>query len=131
MKKSLKLGAIVVGGLLLLSGCRTAAIYNVENDPIEVKLSQDKVYQAIKMAGNSKGWIITQVKPGLALGKLNLRTHQAIVEIPYTSDSFSIKYKNSLNLKYDAETNQIHNNYNGWIQTLENAINFQLSVISE
>ena len=130
MRKILKLSPIAVTGLLILSGCRTAAIYSVENDPVEVKVSQDKVYQAIKMAGNSKGWIITQVKPGLALGKLNARKHQAVVEIPYTSESFSIRYKDSLNLKYNAETNEIHNNYNGWVQNLENAINFQLSTLS-
>lgn len=130
MRKILRLSAIAVTGLLILSGCRTAAIYNVENDPVEVKVSQDKVYQAIKMAGNSKGWIITQVKPGLAMGKLNARKHQAVVEIPYTSESFSIKYRDSLNLKYNAETNEIHNNYNGWVQNLENAINFQLSTLS-
>lgn len=131
MSKILKVGALVVAGVLLLSGCRTAAVYNVQNDPIEVNVSQDKVYQAIKMAGNSKGWIITKVKPGLAMGKLNARKHEAVVEIPYTAKSFSINYKNSLNLNYNAETNQIHNNYNGWVQNLRNAINFQLSTLSE
>jgi len=128
MKKILKLGAISIAGLLLLTGCRTAAVYNVDNSPISMSVSSDKVYNAIKMAGNSKGWIITKVSSGLAMGKLNVRKHQAVVEIPYTSNSFSIKYKDSLNLKYDAQTEQIHNNYNGWIQNLENAINFQLSV---
>ena len=128
MRKLLKFGAIALAGMFLLTGCRTAAIYNVDKSPIEKGMSSDKVYKAIKVAGNSKGWIITKVNSGLAMGKLNARKHQAIVEIPYTSNSFSIKYKNSLNLKYDAQAGQIHSNYNGWIQNLENAINFQLSL---
>lgn len=129
MKKYLKLGGIALTGLLLLSGCRSTTVYNVENSPIEMKVSTDKVYDAIKMAGNSKGWIITKIKPGLAMGKLNVRKHQAVIEIPYTANSFSIKYKDSLNLNYDATSGEIHKNYNGWIQNLENAINFQLSVL--
>jgi hypothetical protein len=131
MKNVLKVTSVLFLALFFLTGCRTAAIYNVNNDPIGVKTSMDKVYKAIKIAGATKGWIITKVKPGLAMGKLNVRTHQAVVEIPYTDKSFSINYKNSLNLKYNAQTNQIHTNYNGWIQNLENAINLQLSMLEK
>ncbi|RXJ79359.1 hypothetical protein [Arcobacter sp. F2176] len=131
MKNILKVSSILFLALFFLAGCRTASIYNVNNDPIEVKASMDKVYNAIKFAGASKGWIITKVKPGLAMGKLNVRKHQAVVEIPYTEKSFSINYKSSLNLKYNSQTNQIHQNYNGWIQNLENAINLQLSMLQK
>ncbi len=127
MNKFVKYGVAALLGLFVLTGCRTAAIYNVDKDPVEAKVSSDKVYKAIKTAGYSKGWIITKVKPGLAMGKLNVRKHQAVVEIPYSSKSFSIKYKNSMNLKHNPETGTIHNNYNGWVQNLENAINFELS----
>ena len=130
MRKVLKLSGAVLAGLLFLSGCRGAAVYNVENSPIEAKVPSSKVYDAIKMAGASKGWIITNVKPGLAMGKLNARSHTAIVEIPYTENSFSIRYKDSTDLNYDASNNQIHKNYNGWIKNLENAINVQLSVLA-
>ncbi len=127
MKKLVKYGVIALLGLFVLTGCRTAAVYNVNNSAIEAKASSTKVYDAIKNAGLSKGWIITQAKPGLAIGTLNIRRHKAVVEIPYTSKSFSIKYKNSMNLNYDASKNIIHNNYNGWVQNLENAINLELS----
>lgn len=129
MRKVLKLSGAVLAGLLFLSGCRGAAVYNVENSPIEAKVPSSKVYDAIKMAGASKGWIITNVKPGLAMGKLNARSHSAVVEIPYTENSFSIRYKDSTDLNYDASNNQIHQNYNGWIKNLENAINLQLSML--
>lgn len=129
MRKVLKLSGTVLAGLLLLSGCRGATVYNVENSPIEAKVPSSKVYDAIKLAGASKGWIITSVRPGLAMGKLNARAHSAVVEIPYTENSFSIIYKDSTDLNYDASNNQIHKNYNGWIKNLENAINLQLSML--
>ncbi len=131
MKNILKVSSVLFLTLFILAGCRTATVYNVNNDPIEVNASMDKVYKAIKLAGASKGWIITQAKPGLAIGKIMLRKHQAVVEIPYDEKSFSIKYKSSLNLKYNSETNQIHQNYNGWVQNLENAINLQLSMYAK
>lgn len=131
MKKFVKYGVIALLSLLVLTGCRTAAVYNVNKSPIVGKASSSKVYNAIKNAGLSKGWIITQVKPGLAMGTINIRRHRAVVEIPYNSRSFSINYKNSINLNYDGSKNIIHNNYNGWVQNLENAINLELSRYSK
>lgn len=130
MKSIIKFSAMIALVGFVLVGCRSMAVYNVNNSPITAKVSNDKVYTAIKKAGYSKGWTITKVKDGLAQGKINLRSHQAIVEIPYTSKSFSINYKNSMNLKYDATKGTIHKNYNGWIQNLEKAINFELEFLN-
>lgn len=129
MKKFLKLMAITVIGLAVLTGCRTAAVYNVDKSPVEVKASTQNVYKAIKRAGISRGWIISQIRPGLAQGKLNVRNHFAVVEIPYNNKNFSINYKDSRNLKYDAAKDQIHNNYNGWVQNLERSILLELSAL--
>ena len=63
-------------------------------------------------------------KPGLIVGTLNLRTHTAVVDIPYTTTSYSILYKSSVNLKQEGNT--IHSNYNGWVQNLDQAIKRQL-----
>ena len=67
------------------------------------------------------------VKPGEIMGTLNLRSHQAIVTIPYTSKTYSILYKGSTNLKYDADKQTIHENYAGWIQRLDGAIRSRLT----
>ena len=58
--------------------------------------------------------------PGLVRGTLNLRTHQAVVDIPYDTQRFSIRYVSSSNLDYDGRV--IHRNYNSWVQNLQNAI---------
>jgi len=54
-----------------------------------------------------------------------LRKHVAVVEIPYSSKSYTIRYRSSENL--DEKDGVIHKNYNGWIQNLTRGINAQLS----
>ncbi|QKF83512.1 hypothetical protein [Halarcobacter ebronensis] len=131
MKSTFKVLAIISVALLLFTGCRTAAVYNVVEQPTRVKndVTNDKIFKAIKTAGLSLGWQVRKVKDGLAEAQLNIRTHMALVEIPYTHDSFSINYKNSANLNYDATKGTIHNNYNGWVQNLRNAITLQISAL--
>lgn len=113
--------------LLLLTGCRSGAVYNVMEHPVEGKFAQnDDVYKAIKKAGMSLGWNIKKVSEGEAIGKLALRSHLAVVSIKYDTKSYSIEYKDSTNLNYDATKGTIHSNYNGWVQNLRNAIDAQL-----
>jgi hypothetical protein len=123
-----------VGRVLLLSiafatlaaGCRIAPIYNVTEAPVvsNKPVSTADVEKAILRAGATLGWQMTVVKPGTVQGTLNLRTHQAVVDIPYTTKSYSILYKDSVNLDYNGR--EIHSNYNGWIQNLDKAIKAQL-----
>jgi len=128
MKKVIGLGAIIVA-LVFMSGCRSSSVYNISNAPTNVSknVGSEKVYKAIKTAGLGLGWMVKKSKPGVATAQLNVRKHMALVTIKYDSTSYSIDYKNSLNLKYDATKNSIHSNYNGWIQNLDNAIQVQLS----
>ena len=74
----------------------------------------------IRRAGAQLGWVMESQGPGLMRGTLNLRTHQAVVDIPYDQRRFSIRYAGSTNLDYDGTS--IHRNYNGWVQNLQNAI---------
>ena len=61
-----------------------------------------------------------EAEPGHIVGTLHLRKHMAIVDIPYSTNSYSILYKDSAQLDYNGDT--IHQNYNGWITNLNNAI---------
>jgi hypothetical protein len=65
--------------------------------------------------------------PDMLVGTLMLRSHTAVVEIPYSATSFSIKYRSSINL--DQSGGNIHKNYNGWIQNLYKGINTQLGLV--
>ena len=120
--------------LVVFTSCRTGGqIYNVIDNPITTACgkepSLDQVTKAIIDAGAQKNWAMGVVKPGHIVGTLNIRTHQAVVDIPYTTKSYSINYKNSLNLNYDAEKQTIHNQYAEWIKYLDNAIRARLTTI--
>ena len=122
------LGLVVVSAL---AACmRTAPIYNVSDMPIVASKPDptvDDVRKAIIRAGATLGWQMTESKPGLIVGTLILREHQAIVDVNYTPKTYSINYNNSTNLNYDGQT--IHKNYNGWIMNLDRAIRAQLMTL--
>lgn len=124
--------AIACAATVLVAGCaRTGAIYNVTDSPVATPggktLTAANVRAAIVTAGTANGWRIVDAGPGKLEGTLNLRTHLAVVEIPYSARSYSIVYKRSENL-YEAN-GQIHSNYNGWVQNLDRAIRTELSRI--
>ena len=114
----------IVSALLLFIGCRTAPVYNVTHSPVpqisDRTLDSNQVRDAIIRAGNSLGWRMDPSSPGHIIGTLDIRTHQAKVDINYTSIDYSITYKDSTNLNYSGS--RIHNNYNGWIKRLDSAI---------
>ena len=86
---------------------------------------QEDVQKAIVRAGVGLGWEMKPVEPGLIVGTLHLRTHMAMVDIKYDTKNYSITYKDSSGLDYDGHN--IHKNYNGWIQNLDNGIRSQLT----
>ncbi len=119
--------AVCAMALLLVAGCTSRPIYNVEGAPVVTSgkpATMQDVQGAIVRAGNTLGWKMTPAEPGLVVGRLDLRTHTAIVNIRYDAKSYSINYKESNNLNYDGKS--IHRNYNGWVHNLQNAINVEL-----
>ena len=115
-----------VVGLLL--ACTTQPIRNVTEAPVpNPGLTDEQMAAAIKRAGAGLGWAMTQKGPGKMEATLHLRKHVAVVGIDYNPKTYSIAYKDSTNLNYDAKGPMIHRNYNGWIQNLDNAIKVQLT----
>jgi len=113
-------------------GCRGGGqIYQVKDAPVQTATgkqpSLEEVQKAIISAGAALGWQMAVAKPGEIIGTLSIRSHQAVVTIPYTPKTYSILYKDSSNLKYDAEKQTIHENYSGWIQRLDGAIRSRLT----
>lgn len=111
----------------LLASCRTAPVHNVEQATFNTtkQLSLAQVTTAIQNAGTTLGWQMRVERPGLIIGTLNLRAHQAVVEIPYDTKTYSILYQSSSNLKYNGKT--IHRNYNSWVMNLSREIQVQIS----
>jgi len=102
---------------------------NVDNAAVSAGSGKAPTLQqvrgAIIAAGGSLGWQMKDEGPSMLVGTLMLRNHTAVVDIPYSTTSYSIKYHSSVNLNEGG--GKIHKNYNGWIQNLTQAINRQLA----
>ncbi len=132
MKRMSSTALVLCAMLIAVTGCRGGGqVYQVKDSAVQTATgkqpSLEEVQKAIIAAGSGLGWQMAVVKPGEILGTLNVRSHQAIVSIPFTTKNYSILYKGSTNLKYDAEKQTIHGNYSGWIQRLDGAIRSRLT----
>ena len=126
-----------IGGLTTLSALaacvRTAPLHNVQDAAFVGVAPLPRRAEQIKRAGASLGWVMEERQPGLMRGTLNLRTHQAIVDVPYDASRFSISYVSSTDLNYSGSAasqaggSMIHPNYNGWIENLEHKISAESS----
>ncbi len=125
MKKRLWAMALAV----LLAGCTSAAIMDINDRSIPQTqagktLSMDQIQAAIMKGSIQKGWVPSVVKPGLVEASIQVRTHQAVVSIPYTQTDYDILYKSSQNL--DESGGKIHRNYNRWVANLSASIQEEL-----
>lgn len=123
--KNMSVAIVLVLGVV---GCATE-IVNVKDAPVKTlsgkELTLDQVTKAIVLAGMGLKWEMEVAEPGHIIGTLNLRSHKAVVDIPYTTKAYSIMFKDSRGLRIvdaNGETVGIHPNYNSWIDNLNNAI---------
>jgi hypothetical protein len=103
-----------------LAGCaRTAPVQDGGGEFLGRATLAQRADQ-IRAAGTVLGWRIDAEGPGVMRGTLLLRSHQAVVRIPYDTQRFAIHYVSSTNLDY--ANGMIHRNYNSWVQNLQNTI---------
>jgi hypothetical protein len=125
-------GFAAVAAIVLLTGFGAGTpIFNVVSAPIPPNpaATLENIEKAIMRAGLTLGWQMAPKGPGRVEGVLNLRRHQAIVDITFDTKSYNITYRDSTNLDYRATDKTIHSNYNGWIQNLDKGIRAQVTVL--
>ena len=91
--------------------------------------SADQIRNALQTAGGNRGWQITPAGAGKALAVLNVRgKHTISADISYAAGKYSIKYRDSSNMNYEAGegAGTIHPKYNMWVQTLIDETRIQL-----
>ena len=116
--------------LIVLTGCRSAHIQNIQNAPVTptvAEVTMEQVKDVMIRAGSELGWRMRPIEPGHMEATLRIRAHMAKVDINYDTDSYDITYKDSNNL--NQKGNEIHSNYNGWIRNLDNAIQKQIAML--
>jgi len=117
--------------LLVLStafvACRKAPVRDIPENSIpttyEKSLTMEEVESAIIMGGSEAGWNMRKQEPGLIIGTIQVRQHEASVDVRYTETTWSITYRDSSNLKYNG--GNIHVNYNKWVSRLADGIRKQ------
>ncbi|MBR0663720.1 hypothetical protein GXW71_05050 [Roseomonas hellenica] len=107
-------------GLLGLAGCRLAPIHTVTDGAFRGSAPLPRRGDQIRRAAIRLGWQVQDIRPGLMRATFSARRDQAVVEIAYTRDQFSIRHLESTNLSFDGT--QINRAYNGWVQDLERGI---------
>ncbi|PJC85788.1 hypothetical protein CSW98_12065 [Vibrio sp. HA2012] len=115
--------------ILILAGCnRIQPVMNIEDTPVAYELQKKEVKQAIIAAAEARKWMIKDVNKDEMTAEIYVRSHHAVIKIPYTAKYYSLIYVNSANLKYNS--GNIHRNYNKWINTLNQDIKRELSRIA-
>ncbi len=120
---------------LALAGCRAAPLYSPSDiafaePPTTVTkvLTMEDYKNAIIRGGSKRGWTFQEEEPGHLVGNVAVRNkHFATVDVFFDTESFSISYKSSQNLNYNAGRNEIHPNYNSWIQNLQGEIQAEIT----
>ncbi len=124
---------VAVNAVLVLSlfaiavGC-FAPVYNVMDQPIAPSGGKprtlEEVKSAIVSAGEFRSWTMKDIAPGHLEGIRRLSVIIAVVDIKYSTTSYSITYKDSSQLNYDGK--QIHMTYNDWVKELQEGIDSRL-----
>lgn len=137
----MKIIHLVLAAVLSVMSTQAAAqrqavpIVNHEDVLVETtsgrKLSAEEVRQAITSAPAPRGWQFSEPAPGRLIATLNVRgKHTIVTEITYSATKYSIRYKDSVNMKYSPGgpngQGQIHPFYNTWVDELRSAIRTQL-----
>jgi uncharacterized membrane protein len=124
--------AVLVLLLILIAtslSCRKAPVRDIPDNSIpntfDKTLTIEEVEAAIIAGGSEAGWSMRKTSPGLIIGTIQVRTHQASVDVKYSENNWSITYRDSSNLKYNGE--KIHVNYNKWVSRLADSIRKQFN----
>ncbi|MEX1994577.1 MAG: hypothetical protein WD929_07945 [Steroidobacteraceae bacterium] len=136
MKLSASL-VLVISGVIFAAAPALAArdepVQNRDNIPIswiaEGQPELDKIQRAIIAGCAQRGWQCRATKPGEIRAVLHVRQHMAEARIAFNTESFSITYVNSTELRYNAAKNTIHRKYNLWVTNLITDINGAIALI--
>ena len=106
----------------------------VDPEPVSVPagIAAADVAKAIKVGIIRRGWVVTKEEDGLIEATLNVRTHMAKVNIPYSTQQVAIHYVASDNLDYQEKkgVKYIHGNYIKWVRNMQSDIQRELQLLT-
>lgn len=122
MKKNFVFCILIAALALGSIGCRqrVSPTNPVGVVPAYENVSLKNIRDAILQGGTAAGWQMRDETDGRISATYTIRTHSAIVSIPYDNKEYKILYQSSVNLK--AKDGTIHPNYNKWVDRLNRYI---------
>ena len=103
-------------------GCATIQVPEISGRvPCQVQLS-GQVEEAIYSALDAQHWVILAADDHWIKARKQVNQRQATVEIAYGYRGFSIDYRDSEQMQYDAESDTIDATYAAWVKRLERHI---------
>lgn len=133
--KTIQLFLAAVLALAALQAQARAPVPIVNHENVQVvrasgKTSAADVEKAIRAAAVATGrkWAVTQPRPGMLVATYSVRTHTVVTEIQYSASTYSVRYKDSINMKYvpGEGAGSIHPFYNQWVDEFMQAIRVEL-----
>jgi hypothetical protein len=121
---------LIVCALITASACRTRTVLNVQDHPIPAatqRLPLAQIGQTIIEAGRQHHWRMDPAGPGQITGILDDRGAEAVINVTYSQQAYSITLAGSTNLRQEGD--EIHKRYNRWIRLLERAIDDRLAMV--
>lgn len=129
--------ALVLGFASLQAAAQRQPVPIVNHESILVErpggkaATADQVKQAIVAAAGAgaRKWTVSEPQPGVLVATYHVRTHTVTTEIRYSATTFSVKYRDSINMKYKAGEGAglIHPFYNQWVQEFVHAVRQELA----
>lgn len=104
------------------------AMHRLDGQPA----SAEEVRKAILAGAQSTGrkWAVTEIQPGEMRATYHVRTHTVSTDIRYGAGQMSVRYADSVNMKYApggaTGTGVIHPFYNQWVQEFLQAVKVEL-----
>ncbi len=109
--------------LVAIGGCRSSApVAEVKDEPFFVASKNadlNRVTQKILEAGRKRKFEMKVIAPGHIEAFYAKRDVKAVMDVKYTTERFSITYKDSSGLKYDPAAHTINSHYNTWVKNLK------------
>lgn len=120
--------ALAFASLSATAGRASVPVINYENVSITNAAGQpataEEIRRAFEFAAALRGWQIAHSRPGQMVATYTKQgKHTVSTDISYSPGKYSIKYRDSVNMRYEpAGEGQglIHPHYNKWVEFLSN-----------
>ena len=131
MARSRLIALLLVPLAFMLMGAKAVL---VDPEPVSVPagIALPDVAKAIKVGIVRRGWVVTKDGNGQIEAVLNVRSHMAKVNIPYSTKEVAIHYAGSDNLDYQEKdgVKYIHGNYVKWAKNMQSDIQRELQLLT-